>query len=77
MNIGVRLPPVAISWFDRQNRKSELTRLSHATLVLSYHSPDEPLAERKAAIERKDDGAIVFVAPADFEREPGGRLVAA
>ena len=32
---------------------------------LSYHSPDEALAERlKAAIERKDDGAIVFFAPA-------------
>src|SRR6516165_1135279 len=32
---------------------------------LSYHSPDEALAERlKAAIECKDDGAIVFFAPA-------------
>ena len=31
---------------------------------LSYHSPDEALAERlKTAIERKDDGAVVFFAP--------------
>jgi hypothetical protein len=31
---------------------------------LSYHSPDRPLAERlKAAIERKDEGAVVFFAP--------------
>jgi formylglycine-generating enzyme required for sulfatase activity len=34
---------------------------------LSYHSPDETLAERlKAAIECKDDGAIVFFAPANL-----------
>jgi formylglycine-generating enzyme required for sulfatase activity len=34
---------------------------------LSYHSADEALAERlKAAIERKDDGAGVFFAPADL-----------
>jgi formylglycine-generating enzyme required for sulfatase activity len=34
---------------------------------LSYHSPDEALAERlKTAIERKDDGAIVFFAPANI-----------
>jgi formylglycine-generating enzyme required for sulfatase activity len=34
---------------------------------LSYHSPDEALAERlKAAIERKDDGAIVFFAPTNL-----------
>ena len=31
---------------------------------LSYHSPDQALAERlKAAIERKDEGAVVFFAP--------------
>src|SRR6516225_4567931 len=31
---------------------------------LSYHSPDQPLAERlKAAIERKDLSARVFFAP--------------
>jgi formylglycine-generating enzyme required for sulfatase activity len=34
---------------------------------VSYHSPDEALAERlKAAIERKDDGATVFFAPANL-----------
>jgi hypothetical protein len=34
---------------------------------LSYHTPDEALAERlKAAIERRDDGAIVFFAPANL-----------
>jgi formylglycine-generating enzyme required for sulfatase activity len=34
---------------------------------LSYHSPDEELADRlKAGIERKDDGAIVFFAPANL-----------
>jgi hypothetical protein len=34
---------------------------------LSYHSPDEALAEGlKDAIERKDDGAAVFFAPADL-----------
>src|SRR6516225_6127213 len=34
---------------------------------LSYHSPDEPLAEQlKTAIERQDDGAIVFFAPANL-----------
>ena len=34
---------------------------------LSYHSPDEALAGRlKTAIERKDDGAIVFFAPANI-----------
>jgi len=34
---------------------------------LSYHSPDESLAERlKAAIERKDDSAIVFFAPVNL-----------
>jgi hypothetical protein len=39
---------------------------------LSYHSPDEALAERlKAAIERKDEGAKVFFAPADLRA--GGR----
>jgi hypothetical protein len=31
---------------------------------LSYHSPDEPLAQAlKLAIERKDAGAQVFFAP--------------
>ena len=31
---------------------------------LSYHSPDQALAERlKAALERKDTGARVFFAP--------------
>ena len=39
---------------------------------LSYHSPDQALAERlKAAIERKDEGAIVFVAPTNLRA--GGR----
>jgi len=34
---------------------------------LSYHSPDEALAEQlKTAIELKDDGAIVFFAPANI-----------
>src|SRR6516165_5532543 len=34
---------------------------------LSYHSPDQALAERlKTAIERRDDGAIVFFAPANL-----------
>ena len=35
---------------------------------LSYHSPDEAVAERrKAAIERKDESAIVFFAPAKLQ----------
>ena len=39
---------------------------------LSYHSPDQALAERlKAAIERKDEGAIVFFAPTNLRA--GGR----
>jgi formylglycine-generating enzyme required for sulfatase activity len=39
---------------------------------LSYHSPDRALAERlKAAIERKDEGAIVFFAPTNLRA--GGR----
>jgi hypothetical protein len=39
---------------------------------LSYHSPDEALAERlKAAIERKDEGASVFFAPTHLRA--GGR----
>ena len=39
---------------------------------LSYHSPDQPLAERlKAAIEYKDSGAVVFFAPANLRA--GGR----
>ena len=39
---------------------------------LSYHSPDRALAERlKAAIERKDKGAVVFFAPESLR--PGGR----
>jgi hypothetical protein len=39
---------------------------------LSYHSPDQPLAERlKAAIERRDEGARVFFAPESLR--PGGR----
>jgi formylglycine-generating enzyme required for sulfatase activity len=39
---------------------------------LSYHSPDQALAERlKAAIERKDKGAVVFFAPESLR--PGGR----
>jgi TIR domain len=34
---------------------------------LSYHSPDQALAERlKAAIERKDEGATVFFAPTNL-----------
>src|SRR5262249_62127777 len=34
---------------------------------LSYHSPDEALAERlKAALERKDTGARVFFAPSSL-----------
>jgi TIR domain len=34
---------------------------------LSYHSPDQALAERlKAAIERKDTGARVFFAPSSL-----------
>jgi hypothetical protein len=39
---------------------------------LSYHSPDEALAERlKAAVEQKDEGARVFFAPANLRA--GGR----
>jgi formylglycine-generating enzyme required for sulfatase activity len=39
---------------------------------LSYHSPDQALAERlKAAIERKDTGSHVFFAPTNLR--PGGR----
>jgi hypothetical protein len=39
---------------------------------LSYHSPDEAKAERlKAAIERKNEGAIVFFAPTNLR--VGGR----
>src|SRR5262245_10676724 len=39
---------------------------------LSYHSPDEALAERlKAAIERKDESATVFFAPTNLRA--GGR----
>src|SRR5215831_674412 len=34
---------------------------------LSYHSPDQALAERlKAALERKDTGARVFFAPSNL-----------
>jgi hypothetical protein len=34
---------------------------------LSYHSPEQTFAERlKAAMERKDDSAIVFFAPANL-----------
>jgi tetratricopeptide (TPR) repeat protein len=43
---------------------------------LSYHSPDQALAERlKAAIERKDEGAVVFFAPTSLRA--GGRWVPA
>jgi tetratricopeptide (TPR) repeat protein len=39
---------------------------------LSYHSPDQLVAERlKAAIEQKDEGARVFFAPTNLQ--PGGR----
>jgi hypothetical protein len=34
---------------------------------LSYHSPDQALAERlKAALERKDTNALVFFAPSSL-----------
>ena len=34
---------------------------------LSYHSPDQPLAERlKAALERRDSDARVFFAPSSL-----------
>ncbi len=43
---------------------------------LSYHSPDEALAERlKTAIQQKDEGAPVFFAPANLRA--GGRWVPA
>ena len=38
---------------------------------LSYHSPDQPLADRlKSAIERKDQASSVFFAPSNLR--PGG-----
>ena len=40
---------------------------THAAWFLSYHSPDEKLAERlKAAIERKDPASSVFFAPSNL-----------
>jgi formylglycine-generating enzyme required for sulfatase activity len=55
-----------------RNRKSNCGGPGMRRWFLSYHSPDEAMAERlKAAIERKDEGAIVFFAPTNLRA--GGR----
>src|SRR5262245_45712187 len=54
----------AICRFDGAAELSELTRASMRRWFLSYHSPDQALAERlKVAIERSDADSRVFFAP--------------